>query len=143
MRGLVSFFAAGLLAFALVSAASAQEDFDKGKSGAQLFASDCAICHKTPQAVVKGGPPGEGFLRQHYSSSWQSAAAVAAYLRGIKAPASAERGSKPKSAKPAGAKAKSNKEAKPSETKPSEKPSDAKASEAKTPEKKEPAAEKE
>lgn len=153
MRGLVSFFAAGLLAFALVSAASAQEDFDKGKSGAQLFASDCAICHKTPQAVVKGGPPGEGFLRQHYSSSWQSAAAVAAYLRGIKAPASAERGSKPKSAKPsarggaqpAGEKTKGNKEAKPAEakpaaaeTKPAEKPSDAKASEPKASEKKEP-----
>ena len=65
-----------------------------GKSGAQIFANDCALCHKTPQAVLKGGAPGEGFLRQHYTSSRESAASVAAYLRGIRAPVSAGGGSK-------------------------------------------------
>jgi mono/diheme cytochrome c family protein len=52
---------------------------EKGKSGAQIFATDCAICHKTPQADVKGVAPAEGFMRQHYTSSQQSAASVAAY----------------------------------------------------------------
>jgi mono/diheme cytochrome c family protein len=139
MRGLAAFAAAGLAYFALSAGAFAQEDLEKGKSGAQIFATDCAICHKTPQAAVKGGAPGEGFLRQHYTSSQQSAAAVAAYLRTIKAPASAERGSKSKGAKPAAAKPKGVKEAKPPD-KPSEaKPSDAKPAEPKASEKKEPA----
>jgi hypothetical protein len=153
MRRLISLITAGLLAFALSAAASAQEDLDRGKTGAQLFASDCAICHKTPQAVVKGGPPGEGFLRQHYTASQAAAASVAAYLRGIKPPVSAEpRGRKPKSAakpnsdkeaKPSGGKpAKGAKQAQPTEakpaaeTKPAEKGSDAKAGESKAPEQK-------
>jgi len=101
MRCSFALIAAGLTVISLSSAASAQEDLEKGKSGAQIFATDCAICHKTPQAAVKGGAPGEGFLRQHYTSSQQSAAAVAAYLRTIKPPATAERASKPKAAKPA------------------------------------------
>ncbi len=38
---------------------------------AQLFASDCAICHKSPAALSKaGGLFGmESFLRQHYTAS--------------------------------------------------------------------------
>ncbi len=60
MRGLAAFAAAGLMIIAF--RAGAQEDLEKGKSGAQIFATDCAICHKTPQAVIKGGAPGEGFL---------------------------------------------------------------------------------
>jgi hypothetical protein len=130
-------------------AASAQDDLERGKSGAQIFANDCALCHKTPQAVLKGGAPGEGFLRQHYTSSRESAASVAAYLRGIRAPVSAGGGSKSKStARPQGkgapkatgehAKDKNKKEAKPAdqkpaaaEAKPADTSSDVKASEPK------------
>jgi hypothetical protein len=103
MRGLAAVIAAGVGIFTLGGGALAVEDLEKGKSAAELFAKDCALCHKTPQAVVKDGAPGEGFLRQHYTSSRETAATLAAYLRGIK-PAAGERGAKPKSAaKPAAA----------------------------------------
>jgi len=139
MRRYGAVFAAGLAFVVLAGGASAQEDLEKGKSGAELFAKDCAICHKTPQAVVKGGSPGEGFLRQHYTSGSQTAAILAAYLRGIQPPA--ERAARPKpKAKPAGAKPKAAEDAKPaSESKPADmkvsepkaKPSKKKASEKK------------
>ncbi len=166
MRALAAVAAAGLMIIALGAGALAQEDLEKGKTGAQIFATDCAVCHKTPQAVLKGGAPGEGFLRQHYTASREAAASVAAYLRGFKPPARAERPSKQKSsAKPVGEKeakpvrekgAKSVKQAQPaeakpapsetkpaaSETKPAEKGSDAKAGETKAPEQKDQPAEK-
>ena len=57
------------------------------KPPAQLFASDCtgAGCHKGPQGLGKNaGAFGlTNFLRQHYTNSQQSAAALAAYLAGI------------------------------------------------------------
>ena len=70
----------------LAGAASAQENFDAGKSGAQLYASNCAICHKSAQALDKsgGGLFGlDSFLREHYTSSRESAAAIAAYLKTV------------------------------------------------------------
>ncbi len=142
MGGLAAFAAAGLVFFALSAGAFAQDDLEKGKSGVQIFATDCAICHKTPQAAVKGGAPGEGFLRQHYTSSQQSAAAVAAYLRTIKVPPTAERASKSRTAGKPGAK-KYSKEAKPAdqnpatEAAPADKPSDPHASKPKASKKKE------
>ena len=155
--------AVGALALMFAGAAGAQESLDSGKTPAQLFASDCAICHKTPQGINKSGRllGLEGFLREHYTASRESAAAIAAYLqamdRGAPAPAKPAKkmGAKPddktkgadkKSAtgKPGDAKAGDAKagdakpadakpaEAKPSEAKPSEaKPADAKPSEAK------------
>src|ERR1700687_4022488 len=63
--------------------AAAQENLDSGKSAAQLFTSDCAICHKTPQSLAKsaGSPTLNEFLRQHYAASRETAAALGAYLR--------------------------------------------------------------
>jgi hypothetical protein len=59
-----------------------------GKSGAQLFASNCALCHKSAQALRKsGGPLGlSGFLREHYTSSRESAAIIATYLESFGTP---------------------------------------------------------
>jgi hypothetical protein len=70
------------LALVLAQTAGAQENLDHGKTPAQLFASDCSICHKSPQGLAKsGGLFGvEGFLRQHYTASRESAAAIAKYL---------------------------------------------------------------
>jgi len=68
----------------LVNSAVAQETLGRNKSPAQTFASDCAVCHKSPQGLAKsaGGLFGvEGFLREHYTSSKESAAALANYLR--------------------------------------------------------------
>lgn len=122
---------AGLLAAAGV--ASAQENLDAGKSGAQLYQSNCAICHKSAQALDKsgGGLFGlESFLREHYTSSRESAAAISAYLNTV--------GGGPAQAHPVRKKAGKKKEAKP-ETKPDAKdgkPAEAKPEEKKSDEKK-------
>jgi hypothetical protein len=66
-------------------AAGAQENLDQGKSAAQLFAANCAICHKSPQGLAKaGGILGlDSFLREHYTASKESAGALAAYLKSM------------------------------------------------------------
>lgn len=61
----------------------AQEDLEHGKTGAQLYASDCGSCHKSAQALIKEGYPTEGFLRVHYTSSREAAAVIFTYLRGV------------------------------------------------------------
>jgi len=75
--------AIGCLALCVASTARAQGDLDQGKTGAQLYASACAACHKSPQSVSHTtwffGL--ESFLRQHYTSSSESAAVLAAYLK--------------------------------------------------------------
>lgn len=78
--------AVGALVLGLAGQAAAQENLDYGKTPAQLFASDCAICHKTPQGLAAkgGGLLGlESFLREHYTASRESAAAIAGYLRSV------------------------------------------------------------
>ncbi|MGC1959065.1 MAG: hypothetical protein WA683_15665 [Pseudolabrys sp.] len=73
-------------AAAAVNGAEAQETLGRGKTPAQTFASDCAVCHKSPQGLAKSasGLIGvEGFLREHYTSSRESAAALANYLRSV------------------------------------------------------------
>jgi hypothetical protein len=132
----------------------AQENLDQGKSGAQLFASDCAICHKTTAGLSKGRILGlDGFLREHYTASRESAATIAAYIqatdKGPAAPAPARatkkgagkgddksKGVDKKSDKPGDAKSGDTKpaEAKPAEAKPAEsnpKPSESKPTESK------------
>jgi hypothetical protein len=75
----------GILALASVAPAGAQENLDVGKSPAQLYAADCAICHKSPQGMTKNsGLFGlSNFLREHYTASRESAAAIAAYVESI------------------------------------------------------------
>ena len=76
--------ALGFLAPALASSAGAQGNLDQSKTAAQLYASACATCHKSPQSVSKTkwvfGL--ESFLREHYTSSRESAAILAVYLKG-------------------------------------------------------------
>jgi hypothetical protein len=77
--------AMGIWALALAAPAGAQENLDSGKSGAQLFAANCAVCHKSPQALSKsGGMFGlSAFLREHYTSSRETAAVIATYLESL------------------------------------------------------------
>jgi len=98
--------AVGACALAAVGTAGAQENLDQGKSGAQLFASDCAICHKTTAGLSRGRVLGlDGFLREHYTASRESAASIAAYINATDkgpAPAAAPARTKKKDAgKPA------------------------------------------
>lgn len=132
---------------ALLSAvpASAQDNLYANKSPAQIFATDCSICHKTPQSLSKaGGPLGlglEGFLRTHYTASRESAALMARYLQSMEGPAPAanERrrggtGSKPASAAKPAAKKPAAGDALPGDNKPVEaKPAEAKPAEAPKP----------
>jgi hypothetical protein len=68
--------------------ARAQGNLDQGKTAAQLYASACATCHKSPQSVshTKWFFGLESFLRQHYTSSGESAAILAAYLKAQEKP---------------------------------------------------------
>jgi hypothetical protein len=78
-------WAMAVWALCLAGQAGAQENLDFGKTGAQLFASDCAGCHKSAASLAKaGGVFGlSNFLREHYTASNQSAAAIAAYLESV------------------------------------------------------------
>lgn len=139
-----------VVALAFAGSAGAQENIDQGKSPAQLFASDCAICHKSPAALSKaGGLFGmESFLRQHYTASRESAAAISNYLKSFgDAPAApVKKASTKKSTKGDDKKAGDKKpdgnvnlpgDNKPADAKPAEsKPSESKPSEAKAPESK-------
>lgn len=75
------------LAMFVASSAGAQTSLGQNKTGAQLYASVCVDCHKSPQALKPTGIFGfESFLREHYTADRQSAAAIAAYLNGLKKP---------------------------------------------------------
>ncbi|HWK97353.1 MAG TPA: hypothetical protein VNR39_18195 [Pseudolabrys sp.] len=107
----------------LAAPASAQDVRDRGKTAQQIFASDCALCHKSPQGLAKaGGLFGlDSFLREHYTASRETAALLARYLEAAgEAPPSDQRRQQRRTAKPA--------EAKPSDSK----SSDTKPAEAKT-----------
>jgi hypothetical protein len=148
-------FAAVTFVASVLSPAWAQDgpqNLDAGKSAAQLFASDCAICHKSPQGLARAAVllGLESFLRDHYTTSRQSAAALGDYLKAAgDAPTQARtRAKQPpkgeaktgggKDKKPAGgASAPGNAATKPADKKPAEanpvesKPADAKPAEAK------------
>ncbi|MGC2774663.1 MAG: hypothetical protein WA418_03395, partial [Bradyrhizobium sp.] len=57
------------ITMALGSSAGAQ-DFSVGKTPAQLFATDCAACHKTAQGLARGKDASSlaSFLREHYTT---------------------------------------------------------------------------
>jgi hypothetical protein len=89
----------GILALGFVGPAVAQENLDSGKTPAQLFASDCAICHKTTQGLARSsGVFGlKNFLREHYTASKETAAAIAAYVESTdKGPPPKKRGTSTK-----------------------------------------------
>ena len=108
--------AMAILALGLAGPVGAQESLDAGKTGAQLFASDCALCHKSPQGLAKsGGLFGlSGFLKQHYTASQETANVVAKYLESFGNAPSAPA----KRAGPTKRTAKGDEKAKPDEKKP-------------------------
>ena len=63
---------------------AAAQDFSAGKTAPQLFASDCSACHKSPAGLAKGRDARSltSFLREHYTTKEESAAALAAFLAG-------------------------------------------------------------
>lgn len=71
--------------FAMSAApARAQVNIDQGKTAAEMFSGDCATCHKSAKGLANGRGSGAlaGFLREHYTSSAEQAASLAAYVLG-------------------------------------------------------------
>jgi hypothetical protein len=64
--------------------AAVAQDFSANKSPQQLFAGDCAACHRTPQGLAKGRDARQlaDFLREHYTTGPSSASLLSAYLAG-------------------------------------------------------------
>jgi mono/diheme cytochrome c family protein len=98
--------AAAALALIFAGPAAAQDNYDQGKTGPQLFASDCGICHESPRGLMKTVSPSglTSFLSVHYTASGEVAARIAAYLTSVDqggpapAPARARTAKKPKGA---------------------------------------------
>jgi hypothetical protein len=61
--------------------ASAQ-NLEAGKPPSQIFSSTCSLCHKSSRGLLKSVAPGSlpSFLRQHYTTSTDMAAAMSAYV---------------------------------------------------------------
>ncbi len=74
----------GLVAMLAPALAQAQTNLDQGKSASQIFAAACAECHKAPRGLANGrnGSALTEFLREHYTTSRDQAAALAAYVLG-------------------------------------------------------------
>jgi hypothetical protein len=79
----------------------AQTNIDQGKSPAEIFANDCAACHKGARGLAngRGSSALASFLREHYTASSDQASALAAYVMGAgggdSVPATQGRGPKP------------------------------------------------
>ncbi|HVX77037.1 MAG TPA: hypothetical protein VHB49_12970 [Bradyrhizobium sp.] len=58
------------------------QNLEAGKSPAQIFASTCTACHKSPRGLLRTVPPGslQGFLREHYTTSPDMASVLSSYL---------------------------------------------------------------
>jgi hypothetical protein len=82
---------AAMLSVVTVWQAQAENENFSNKPAPALFNADCtgAGCHKGPQGLGKGQSQSSlaGFLREHYTNSRESAAALAAYI--LKMPAGA------------------------------------------------------
>jgi len=86
-------FGAAIAILAIAGTTLAQENLEKGKTPEQLYAADCAICHKSPNGLTRSvGIMGvENFLREHYTASREAAAAIASYLKSVDQAAPPER----------------------------------------------------
>jgi hypothetical protein len=75
--------------------ARAQVNIDQDKTPAHIYASDCAVCHKSVRGLAngRGRTALAAYLAEHYTSSDSEAAALAAYVLsgggGVGSPASA------------------------------------------------------
>jgi hypothetical protein len=68
--------------FAADRALAQATNLEAGKNPSQIFAGTCNACHKSPRGLLKTVPAGSlsGFLRQHYTTSSEMAAALSSYL---------------------------------------------------------------
>src|SRR5215469_10236811 len=76
-----------IIIMALTGGLARAQDLDRGRSGAQLFETNCVACHHSPNGLARGSFSWtlSSFLEQHYTSSRASAQALTAYLQSIDA----------------------------------------------------------
>ena len=80
MSRLISWTVGCLAAALQVTAADAQGNIDAGKTPAQIFGDTCSACHRNPRDLRR---PSASFLRAHYTTGSDEAAAMASYLAGL------------------------------------------------------------
>lgn len=83
LQGISIWAALGLLS--LIPVAQAQTtNIDKGKTTAEMFTADCAVCHKSVKGLANGqnSLTLAGYLKDHYTTSREQASALAAYVLG-------------------------------------------------------------
>jgi mono/diheme cytochrome c family protein len=70
---------------ALAGGLAKAQDLDQGKSGAQLFATNCVDCHHSPKGLARDSFSWtlSSFLQQHYTTSPTSVRALTAYLQSV------------------------------------------------------------
>jgi hypothetical protein len=115
--------AIGLLIVLAPAMAQAQTNIDQGKSPAEIFANDCATCHKSARGLANGrGSSGlASFLVEHYTASKDQAAALAAYVMG----AGGGEAAPARGPKPGAAPDRNRASAEPAPSRPGEKPEQA------------------
>jgi hypothetical protein len=115
--------AIGLLLVLAPALAQAQTNIDQGKSPAEVFANDCATCHKSARGLANGrGSSGlASFLVEHYTASKDQAAALAAYVMG----AGGGEAAPARGPKPGAAPDRNRASAEPAPSRPAEKPDQA------------------
>jgi tetratricopeptide (TPR) repeat protein len=69
-------------ALILTAGAAFAQDFTAGKTPAQMFAANCSACHGSPHGLGKKYNTGSltGFLREHYTTTQESAGSLAKYI---------------------------------------------------------------
>jgi len=84
-RGLVASLLGFATAAVLTAAVAHAQNLDQGKPPAKLFADSCASCHRSPRGLAKGrfSLTLYWFLKDHYTSSSDSARALASYLESV------------------------------------------------------------
>lgn len=84
VRGLGSF---AVMVTALAGGVATAQDLDQGKSGAQLFATNCIECHHSPKGLARGRFSWtlSSFLQEHYTAGSTSVQVLTAYLQSVDA----------------------------------------------------------
>src|SRR5690349_6472242 len=80
MPRLVSWTVGCLAAALQMTAADAQGNIDAGKTPAQIFGDTCSACHRSARELRRASA---SFLRAHYTTGSDEAAAMASYLSGL------------------------------------------------------------
>jgi hypothetical protein len=82
ITGRIVAFAIGMTTAVSAPSAHAQNTINEGRTPAQMFGAVCATCHASPRGLGRqvGAASLAGYLRQHYTTSREQAAALAGYV---------------------------------------------------------------